>query len=236
MTFTIVNTDDKSDHKEVIMHRLGTIIIALLVVSFGAAAAHAQTGYISAVHGIPGLEEPVDVYANGGYLFSFDFGETFGPAPVDAGIYNLEVYYQGSPVVDLSGTVEVEDGGNYTAVAHLDEAGAIAPLSLFVNEMSPIRRWFARLQIHHLAAAPTVDASVRRGWSRFPVLELSGISNGEQTTATDIRFGRYNIGLLAGDAEVFNTGKLRIGYGSNTAVYAIGVFPDSFELVYLPLN
>jgi hypothetical protein len=136
----------------------------------------------------------------------------------------------------LSGTVEVAEGGSYTAVAHLDEGGAIAPLALFVNEVSPVRRWFARLQIHHLAAAPTVDASIRRGSSWFPTVELSGISNGEQTTATDIRLGRYNIGLLAGDAEVFNTGKLRLRNHSNTAVYAVGVFPDSFQLVYLPLN
>lgn len=218
------------------MRRVGTIAIAILVVSLGAAVAQAQIGDISAVHGIPGLDEPVDVYANGNYLFSFEFGETFGPAPVDVGTYDLEVFYQGAPVAGLSGTVEVEEGGSYTAVAHLDEGGAIAPLSLFVNEISPVRRWFVRLQLHHLAAAPTVDASVRRGWSRFPVLELSGLSNGEQSTATDIRFGRYNIGLLAGDSEVFNTGKLRLPYGSNTAVYAVGVFPDTFELVYLPLN
>jgi len=218
------------------MRRLGTIAIAIFVLSFGAAAAHAQTGDISAVHGIPGLDEPVDVYANGTFLFSFAFGETFGPVPVDVGTYDLEVFYLGAPVAGLSGTVEVEEGGSYTAVAHLNDSGAIAPLSLFINEVSPVRRWFSRLQIHHLAAAPAVDASIRRGASRFPVLELSGLSNGEQATATDILTGRYNIGLLAGDNEVFNTGKLRLRFGTNTAVYAVGVFPDSFGLVYLPLN
>jgi len=218
------------------MSRFKLFAITVLILGTGAFAAHAQTGDLSAVHGIPGLAEPVDVYVNGSYLFSFEFGDSFGPAPVDVGTYNLEVYYQGAPVAGLSGTVEVEERGSYTAVAHLNEDGSDALLSLFVNEVSPLRRWFTRLQIHHLAAAPTVDASIRRGSSRFPQLELSGLSNGDQSTATDILLGRYNIGLLAGDSEVFNTGKLRLRYGSNTAVYAVGIFPDSFELIYLPLN
>lgn len=219
------------------MRRFKLLAITVLILGTGAFAAHAQTGDLSAVHGIPGLDEPVDVYVNGNLLFSFDFGDTFGPVPVDIGTYALEVYYQNAPVPGLSGTVEVEEGGSYTAVAHLTEDGStFAPLALFVNEVSPIRRWFTRLQIHHLAAAPTVDASIRRGASRFPRLELSGLSNGDQATATDILLGRYNVGLLAGDSEVFNTGKLRLRSGTNTAVYAVGVFPDSFELIYLPLN
>ena len=218
------------------MSRFKLVAITVLVLGTGALAAHAQTGDLSAAHGIPGLVEPVDVYIDGVNSFSFDFGETFGPVPVDVGTHTLEVYYQGAPVAGLSGTVEVEEGGSYTAVAHLDEAGAIAPLALFVNEVSPVRRWFTRLQVHHLAAAPTVDASVRIGGSHFPRLELSGLSNGDQATAVDFLRGRYNIELLAGDSGVFNTGKLRFRSGDNFAVYAVGVFPDTFDLIYLPLN
>lgn len=218
------------------METIRKVAIVILALGLGTAVAHAQTGYISAVHGIPGLAEPVDVYANGSYLFSFDFAETFGPTPVPVGSYDLEVYYQGAPVAGLSGTVVVAEGGSYTAVAHLDADGAIAPLSLFANEVSRVQRWSARLQLHHLAAAPSVDASIRRGWGRFPLVELSGLTNGEQATAVDLFFGRYNIGLLADDAEVFNTGKFRLLPSSNLAVYAVGVFPDSFELVYLPLD
>ena len=215
-------------------HLAAMLVVATLVI--GAASADAQTGYLSAVHGIPGLEEDVQVYVNGSPFFSFGFGETYGPQAVDTGDYMLEVYYKGSPVPGLSGMVTVEEGGSYTAVAHLDESGAIAPLSLFVNENSMTRRFFARLQIHHLAAAPTVDASVRRGRSRFPLVELSGLSNGDKATAIDLLIGRFNVGLLAGDVEVFNTGRFRLRNGDNLAVYAVGVFPDSFELVYLPLD
>jgi hypothetical protein len=232
-----VRNDKPHRHKEEKVKR--NILAAMLLVAtlaFGASAANAQMGYLSAVHGIPGLEEAVDVYVNGDLLFSFEYGETFGPAAVDTGDYNLEVYYKGSPVPGLSGMVTVTEGGSFTAVAHLDEGGAIAPLALFVNEVSPVRRFFGRLQIHHLAAAPTVDASIRRGWSRWPKAELSGLSNGEQATAIDVSMGQYNVALLAGDAEVFNTGKFRLRSGDNLAVYAVGLFPDTFQLIYLPLN
>lgn len=218
------------------MKKVLAAVILAATLGVGATAAEAQTGYLSAVHGIPGLDEAVEVYVNGSPLFSFEFGDTFGPAPVDVGDYDLEVYYLGNPVPGLSGTVTVEEGGSYTAVAHLGADGSIAPLSLFVNEVSPVRRSFGRLQIFHLAAAPPVDASIRRGWARWPKAELSGLSNGEQATAIDIGKGNYNVGLLAGDAEVFNTGKFRLLSGDNLAVYAVGVFPDSFQLIYLPLD
>ena len=218
------------------MKKVLAAVMLAATLGVGATSAEAQTGYLSAVHGIPGLDEAVEVYVNGSPLFSFEFGETFGPEAVDVGDYTLEVYYQGSPVPDLNGMVTVEEGGSYTAVAHLDADGEIAPLSLFVNEVSPIRQIFGRLQIFHLAAAPTVDASIRRGWARWPKVELSGLSNGEQATAIDVGKGNYNVGLLAGDAEVFNTGKFRLLGGDNLAVYAVGVFPDSFQLIYLPLN
>jgi hypothetical protein len=167
----------------------------------------------------------------------FDFGETFGPAPLEVGDYDVQIFYLGEPVPELGGTVNIEEDVSKTAVAHLDVDGNIAPLSLFVNQTTPLRRLFARLQIHHLAAAPTVDASVRKGWrSRWPRFELSELSNGDKATAIDFPLGWYNVGLLANDDEVFNTGPIRLLPGDNFGVYAVGVFPDSFTLVYLPFH
>ncbi len=216
------------------MKRIATTLVLVLLAGF-TVNAQAQTGELSAVHGIPGLDDAVDVYLNGVPAFSFEFGDTYGPVAVETGAYAIEVYYLGAPVPELSGTVTVEEGGSYTAVAHLDSNSAFA-LSLFVNEISPLRWWFARLQIHHLAAAPTVDASIRRGNSRWPKVELSGLSNGDKATATDVSAGNYNVGLLADDAEVFNTGKIKLRSGNNFGVYAVGEFPDTFQLIYLPLN
>jgi hypothetical protein len=213
-----------------------TALLACAVIGVGSSNAHAQMGYLSAVHGIPGLPEAVDVDITGpaNVMFSFDYGDTFGPAPVPAGDYLIEVSLDGSVV--LSTTATVMEDGNYTAVAHLNEDGSDIALSVFANEVSPLRWWFARLQIHHLAAAPTVDASIRRGRATWPKVELSGLSNGEQATATDVSAGNYNVGLLADDVEVFNTGKFKLRPGNNLAVYAVGVFPDTFQLIYLPLH
>jgi len=212
-----------------------TALLACAVVGVGVSVAQAQMGYLSAVHGIPDLPEAVEVAISGpaNVSFSFDYGDTFGPAPVPVGDYSIEISLAGSIV--LSGTATVMENGSYTAVAHLNEDASDIALSVFENEVSPLRWWFARLQIHHLAAAPTVDASIRKGRATWPKVELSGLSNGEQATATDISAGNYNIGLLAGDAEVFNTGKFKLRHGNNLAVYAVGVFPDSFQLIYLPL-
>lgn len=214
-----------------------TALLACAVFGAGASAAQAQMGYLSAVHGISGLPEAVDVNVTGpaNVSFSFDYGDTFGPAPVPTGDYTIEILLQGAVV--LSGTATVMEGGSYTAVAHFNEDASGIALSVFENEISPVRRWFGRLQIHHLAAAPTVDASVRRGWSTWPTVELSGLSNGEQATAVDIRLGNYNVGLLADDVEVFNTGKFRLRQGTITAVYAVGDFAGgTFQLIYLPLD
>jgi hypothetical protein len=218
------------------MKRIGTIFAAVVVLSLGAAVAHAERVYLSAVHGIPGLEEPVDVYVNDAYLFSFDFTDTFGPAPLEAGTYKVEIYYQGAPVPGLSASVDLDGGASYTVVAHLDAEGAIAPLALYSKEISPVRDSYSRLQIHHLAAAPTVDVSFVRGASRLPNFELAGLANGDQATAIDVRNGGFNISLLANDAEVFSTGEIRLRSGDNIAVYAVGVFPSSFSLVYLALD
>jgi hypothetical protein len=58
----------------------------LVAAAFAAAVAFgdvnpalAGTGNLTVIHGISGLPQPVDVYANGNKLFSFDFNEVPGP-------------------------------------------------------------------------------------------------------------------------------------------------------------
>jgi hypothetical protein len=226
--------------EDLIMRKLALITTLALTLGLGAGAAHAQAlADLSAVHGIPGLQDPVTVVLTGAadVDFMFEYGDIFGPAAVPAGTYNVEIIDSDSTTL-LTGSATLQEGRSYTAVAHLNEAGDAALLSFFENEISPLRWREARLQIFHLAAAPTVDAAVRRGAQRFwSRVELVGLSNGDQATAIDITKGRYNVGLLAGGDEVFNTGAFRLRSGDNLAVFAVGDFlGGSFQLIYLPLN
>jgi hypothetical protein len=203
-----------------------------------------QRGYLSAVHGVPGLPGDVRVLINGSNAFSFGFGDTVGPIAIDPGVYAIEIQAQKPTLGNtlkaeyetiLKGEAMIRPGRSFTVVAHLTETGNVAPLAVFENEISP-QDGLARLQVFHLAAAPTVDASARVDRDVTSVFELAGLSNGEQATAVDVQPGLYNVGLLAGGAEVFNTGVFEVMSNDNLAVYAVGVFPDSFRLIYLPLS
>jgi hypothetical protein len=225
-----------------IMRKFAIITTVALALGLGVGAAQAQTADLSAVHGIPGLDNPVRVILSGAAdaEFIFEYGDIFGPAAVPAGAYNVEIQDSVTMNTLLTGSATLGEGKSYTAVAHLNEDASAALLSFFENEISPLRWREARLQIFHLAAAPTVDAAVRRGAQRFwSRVELVGLSNGDQATAIDITKGRYNVGLLAGGDEVFNTGAFRLRSGDNLAVFAVGdINPDqqTFQLIYLPLN
>jgi len=222
------------------MRRLALITTLALTLGLGAGVAHAQAlADLSAVHGVPGLANPVKVILSGeaDVDFIFEYGDIFGPAAVPAGTYNVEIQDSVTMTTLLTGSATLDEGKSYSAVAHLNEAGDAALLSFFENEISPLRWREARLQIFHLAAAPTVDAAVRRGSQRFwSRVELVGLSNGDQATAIDITKGRHNVGLLSDGAEVFNTGGFRLRSGDNLAVFAVGDIQDSFQLIYLPLN
>jgi hypothetical protein len=59
-----------------------------------------------------GLEKdlPVDVYVNGGYAFTFSFGETVKTF-LPAGVYSIEVKLEGTGTVVMSlGPVEIAEG------------------------------------------------------------------------------------------------------------------------------
>ena len=130
-------------------------------------------GTVYVVHGIPGddlglpTDLPVDVSVNGACaLEGLVFGEIVGPLPFDAGSYdidislaNVEVPCGSDPVLSAPG-VMVEDGGNYSIVAHLDEAGGLTA-SVLVNDAST-SKYGAKLNVAHVAAAPRVDVGLQR--------------------------------------------------------------------------
>ncbi|MBN1478595.1 DUF4397 domain-containing protein, partial [Candidatus Sumerlaeota bacterium] len=92
-----------------IMKRSSVLALAILAtVSLGAASAPAATATISAIHGIPGLPEPVQVLVNGNPVFSFDYQDIEGPYYVPADSYLIEISLGGSVV--LSETFDLAAG------------------------------------------------------------------------------------------------------------------------------
>jgi hypothetical protein len=220
---------------------VGSMVAAVaLAASSTAYAVDAGPGTVTVIHGISGLPEPVGVYANGNFLFSFDFNEVQGPLALPAGIYNLEVKL-GTNVV-LSGTANVEDGKDYTVVAHFTHTGG-APgikLSAFENATTPICDKQLRLTVRHLANAPAVDAVVSRGaTSTRNFVGMANLASAEggnnQGGPLDFKSGTYRAQLyVAGTTtSAFDSGKLKLNGGVSYIAYAIGSLPDDTFTVYI---
>ena len=217
---------------------IGSMFAAVaLAASSTAYAGEGGTGKLTVIHGISGLPEAVSVYANGGFLFSFDFEDVQGPLSLPAGSYDLEVKL-GTNVV-LSGTANVEDGKNYTVVAHFTNTGSEPgiKLSVFENTTTPICDKQSRLTVRHLANAPAVDAVVSRGATSTrnfvctPNLASSEGGN-NQGGALDFKSGTYRAQLyVAGTTtSAFDSGKLKLEDGVSYIAYAIGSLPDTFTV------
>ena len=218
-------------------------VLAVPAASFGQAV-------LTVLHGIPlDVAQPVTVFANGGRVDAFGFGEEIGPLELPAGTYDIEVYLgdipapAGDPVAPLSASVDLVDGVNYTAVAHLTEGGAIAPLALFVNNLDNLRLSDARLTVRHLAAAPAVDVAVDRvlKWGKrqwpYSFIKALDIANTdaygpESFGPIDIHNGLIRARVLAAGTHVkaATSPVLRLRRGTAYVVYAIGELGGDFAL------
>ena len=87
---------------------------------------HGDDARLSVLHGVPGLT--VDVWVNGKLtLDDFEPGTLAGPLKLDDGSYKIAITASDATSADnpVIGPVKVhlEEGRNYTAVAHLDASG-----------------------------------------------------------------------------------------------------------------
>ena len=183
-------------------------------------ASAADTAKLSVLHGVPGLT--VDVWVNGARtLDDFTPGSLAGPLDLPGGTYTVAI--TAADAADASapaiGPVDLtlEAGKNYTAVAHLDAAGA-PTATLFTNDISTTAPGEGRLTVRHVAAAPGVD--VLAGTTAVitnltnpteKVLNLPAGTVSASVTAT----GTTTPALL-GPADV------PVVEGTNTIVYAWG--------------
>jgi hypothetical protein len=205
-----------------------------------------EDAMLTAIHAIPGLPAPVDVYVNGSYLLSFDFNESAGPLPLPRGDYDIEIKLQGTTV--LSRTVSPMPGKNYTIMAHLTfvdgESNGIA-LSLFQNNVEPLRNGRTRITVRHTADAPAVDLDLQRIYTSESGIAARQLFVGTQGLANDdgkkpLSFGSIDLwgGQLiavlypAGSGQpAFDSGAVTFEPNMNYIVYAIGsLFDGSFTL------
>ena len=216
---------------------LPTLAFTLIVSSLGLAA----DAELTVIHGIPNLPAPVDVFADGAYLFSFDFEHSQKLVlPPDS--YFIEVKLQGKTV--LSATAELAEDGNYSAIAHLvpDENGGAAgiDLSLFENNVSPLEANKVRLTVRHMADAPSVDIGFARFVAAGRYYSLKGLNlanNGKRNQFGEIDANAPVIRavLLAAGTEtaVFDTGLLNLNPSDSYIIYAIGSISDGTFTLFI---
>lgn len=199
------------------------------------------TSTITVIHGIPGEDIgannalPVDVEVNGACaLTGFVYQDVSPRLQLPAGTYDIEVKLSdgacgGAVAIDAPGVV-VPGGINATIVAHLDADGA-PTASVFVNDLSAAKDGQARVAVHHLAAAPTVDIDVfassdggwgRIGWPSHPALEIDEVSNGDSAIA-DVPAIDFVVDLSASGAyDPVYSAPVNLDEDTYYAVYAVG--------------
>jgi len=205
--------------------RLVALIGSAAVVWAGLAApAYAAEGAkLSVLHAVPGLT--VDVYVNGERTINdFKPGTLAGPLSLDAGTY--EVAITASDADDDSdpaiGPVDLKltDGGNYTAVAHLNADGD-PTATLFRNDTSKTKAGQGRLTARHTAAAPAVD--VLAGGKAV----ISDLSNpNEKVLDLDASTVEASVAAAGTTDPVIGPANVTVAEGENTIVYAWGSLED----------
>jgi hypothetical protein len=181
-------------------------------------SAQAPEARIHLLHGIPGVA--VDVEAGGEPVFEgFEFGDTQDlSALAGQTLPGLQVKVAGTDDVAIdAGDVALPESGNYTVVAHLDDAGTPA-LAVFANDTAAIAAGQGRLTVRHAAAAPAVDV-LANGTAAF-----SDVVNGAEGSA-DLPVGTISASVVpAGQTEpvVIGPADLAIEDGTSLVVYAVG--------------
>ena len=193
-----------------------------------------RSAELSVLHAVPGLV--VDVYVNGALtLDDFAPGTLAGPLTLPAGKYSVAI--TAADAVDASAAVigpvdlKLKRGKNYTAVAHLDAAGA-PTATLFTNDQSGVKRGQGRLTVRHVAAAPAVDVLANGA------VAVAGLTNGHQATLK-LPVGTYSaaVALAGTTAPVIGPADVMVAKRTNTIVYAWGGAgaPFAFAVQSVPL-
>ena len=202
---------------------VGAAALAMLALAAPATAATDDTAALSVLHGVPGLT--VDVWVDGELtLDDFEPADLAGPLELPAGTYAVAI--TAADAADASEPVlgpidlALEAGGNYTAVAHLDEAGE-PTASFFTNDISAVAAGEGRLTVRHTAAAPAVD--VLAGDDAV----ITDLANGQEQSL-DLPAGTVPATVAAAGTTdpVIGPADIPVEEGVSTIVYAWGSLED----------
>jgi len=192
-----------------------------------AASAIAQDAQVTVLHGVPNLPAPVEVFANGNSLFSFDYGEQQGPLSLPPGAYALEVRLNGTAILNLNANLQADT--DYSVIANLDANGT-PQLNAFVNPLDNLTLPTSRLYVRHTAQAPAVDVLLLQNGAT--VATIQNVSNGGEAV-TDVAPGVYGVQLnVAGTSTVaFGPVDVAVEDGVGYGVFATGeVSTSNFTL------
>ena len=210
----------------------------------------AQHADVYVIHAIPGAdlgldpELPVDISVNGACaLTGVKFMDVAGPLPFEPGTYNIQISLANAdvpcsndPVIEAD--VKIRASESTTIIAHLTEDAGITASKL-VNDVSPTQNKKSRVTVHHLAAAPIVDAYLNRAdEGKAPIMnKASNFTNGDRASF-EVKNGKWTLQLAPWntDTVVFKN-LLNVKINRLYLVYAVGnISTGTFTLIKLKLK
>lgn len=198
-------------------------VAAIAAFGFGTAAgAQAETGTVTVIHGVPGVD--VDVYVNDELtLEDFKPDTVTDPLELPAGDYTIDIRTAGADPSEapiITGEATLPAGANATLIAHLEEDGT-PTLGVFVNDTAKTAAGEGRLVVRHTAAAPAVD--VLAGGTAV----ITDLTNPNESTL-DLPAGTVSASVAAAGTTdpVIGPADVPVVAGQVTIVYAIGSLED----------
>lgn len=198
----------------------------------GATGGGSSTAQVWVTHGLPldDMGTKVDVYVDGALAIDdFTFGRTVGPLSLPAKTYDVEIRTPDGATTLIDKQVAVPAKGSFSLVASFVDAAGTPGINVFANDTSRTRWGFARVALHHAAAAPAVDVDAGLfPLSRiFPHLKgevVSDAPNGAQANLVLPTFLRYTIDVrVAGTSTVvLPVDNFKVAKGQLTNVYVVG--------------
>lgn len=220
-------------HRRILRIALALLItlglLPLLTPQFAAASTGPGEVRLRAVHAVPDLAgTPVDVYANGAKVLTFDFFTVSDYLTVPAGTYLLQVVPAGgNPATDaaISAEVTLAAGEDYSAIAHgtLDPSDH-APLGLLLygdfNQLPAAGTGHVRV-LHFSPNAPAVDIIVN---GTRVIRDLTFLNS---SPYLPLPVGTYTVGVAPAGGEPIFTTELTVGDGQIATAWANGLLGAS---------